>query len=85
MTYEVVWTDPAVAQLLKILEGVTDEAGVARAAERLDAVLGSCPDRTGESREPGIRSAFGRPLGIKYTVVEDDERVYVLRVWWTGR
>jgi hypothetical protein len=36
----------------------------------------------GESRDSSVnRTAFDRPLGIEFEVIEDDKKVRVLRVW----
>jgi hypothetical protein len=53
---------------------------VARAADRIDQLLGTAPAGVGESRGDRFRVLIELPLTVYYEVHEADRRVQVLRV-----
>jgi hypothetical protein len=82
MTYDVTWEPRADDRLAEIWLVAADRESVTRAAFELDGILALRPLRFGESRSSSVhRTAFAPPLGIEYTVIEDDKKVTVLSVW----
>ena len=82
MMYDVAWEPRAIDRLTEIWLVTDDRASVNRAAFELDGILAQRPLRFGESRSSSVhRTAFVPPLGIEYTVVEDDKKVSILWVW----
>jgi hypothetical protein len=47
----------------------------------LNRLLEEMAGEAGESREPGLRIVFERPLAIKIWVNEQARRVLVVQVW----
>jgi hypothetical protein len=59
-----------------------DQVTVTHAVNELDGELATRPLRFGEPRTSSVdRTAFAPPLGIDFTVIEDDKKVFVLWVW----
>ena len=80
--YDVTWEPRAIDRLTEIWLAAADRVSVNRSAYELDGILAHRPLRFGESRSSSVhRTAFVPPLGIEYTVIEDDKKVNILWVW----
>lgn len=93
MDWEVIWTEPAVADLEQILRGTASHSPTAAESVRVE-ILGSVEvlarfpfigpiyerDRTGR-----IREILCRQYRIFYRVQEERRRVEVLTVWHSAR
>lgn len=84
MTYTVVWSPEAEAELARLWTEAEDRGAVTAAGDFLDAVLRVRPRGIGESREGDRRVAFETPLAIAYSVIDDDRVVHVWSVWRTS-
>ena len=93
MDWEVVWTEPAVADLEQIVRTAASQSPTTAEslrAELLESVevLARFPligptyerDRTGRTRE-----ILCRRYRIFYRVVEDKRQVEILTIWYSGR
>lgn len=93
MDWEVVWTEPAVADLEQIVRTVASQSQTAAETLRVELlgsveVLARFPsigpiyerDRTGRTRE-----ILCRQYRIFYRAIEDQRRVEVLTVWHSAR
>ena len=58
-----------------------DRRGVSQAADKLDQRLGRDAQFAGESRHAGRRILHEAPLGVIFSVNEQDRVVLVLDVW----
>lgn len=83
----VVWEASAYDELAEIWLRATpeDRQGVTIAAAELDRRLRFNASFQGESRPHGRRVVYAPPLGVTFRVSEDDQMVYVLRVWYVRR
>ena len=82
MRYEVLWPKKALGQLAAIWATTPDRSGVTASVAMFDYVLTYDPLKFGESRDSSlVRVAYRPPLGIEYSVVEDDKRVVVQGVF----
>ena len=82
MNYRVDWTPKAEQMLAAIWIAASDRKRIAKATHEFDQELSRDPLRIGESRTSSIhRVAFRPPLGIEFTVIEDDKRIQVLAVF----
>ena len=81
MRYPVVWSPDAERELARIWNEVADRGTIASAANLLDRELARNPANLGESRASGLRIAHCLPLGIRFTVLEDERLVRVITVW----
>lgn len=81
MKFSVVWQPDAEAQLAKLWERSSDRVAFASAANHIEQVLRSYPDRAGEDRFDGDRVIFEEPLGMMFRLTLEDRLVQVLRVW----
>ena len=81
MKFSVVWQPDAEAKLAKLWERSSDRAAFASAANHIEQVLRSYPDRAGEDRYDGDRVMFEPPLGVVFRLMLEDRMVQVLRVW----
>ena len=81
MKYTVIWVGTAENALANIWLTSRDQSAVTSAARAIDTALQSNPSEVGESRDFGLRIAFAAPLGILFSVHQDDMLVKVLRVW----
>jgi plasmid stabilization system protein ParE len=83
MQYVIEWAQPAEAELASIWMAAADQVAVTRAVADLERRLGSHPLRCGKPRTASVnRADFEHPLGIDFTVIEDDKKVIVLAVWY---
>jgi hypothetical protein len=83
MRYVVEWVPVAVQRLAEIWVRAKAQAAVTRAANELDDAQATRPLRLGESRTSSVdRTAFAPPLGIEFTVIEDEKRFLC---WKSGR
>lgn len=81
MKFTVIWLPHAERELAELWETTTDRAAVTRAADSIEQILTSFPDRAGEERPRGRRVLFDDPLGIQFRVLLDDRLVRVISVW----
>ena len=81
MSYTVVWSKETERELADIWSDAVDRQGIATAANLLDRELAQAPANLGESRPNGLRITHYLPLGIRFSVSEDDRLVRVLAVW----
>ena len=84
MRYTVAWTTAAEAELAEIWTSARDRQAVRAAADEIDATLRLRPMAVGESRDDGFRVLFVQPVGVFYSVSEDDAMVVVVQVWRTS-
>ena len=85
MTYAVLWTPTAERDLAEIWLQSHDREAVRSAADTLDSLLRIDAHLRGESRYDSLRIILAAPLGIDVEVDEDQQKVWVLRVWRFGR
>ena len=81
MKFSVVWQPDAETQLARLWEQSSDRTAFALAANHIEHVLRSYPDRVGEDRFEGDRILFESPLGVVFRLIMEDRMVQVLRVW----
>lgn len=82
MRYEVLWPKKALGQLATIWATSPDRPGVTASMAKFDSVLTFDPLKFGESRDSSlVRVAYSPPLGIEFSVIEDDKRVVVQGVF----
>ena len=81
MKFTVVWQSDAEAQLARLWERSSNRAAFASAANHIEQVLRSYPDRAGEDRYDGDHVMFEAPLGLVFRLILEDRLVQVLRVW----
>jgi hypothetical protein len=84
MKYTVVYRPSAENQLAELWTSGLDRQAIARAADEIDARLGTNPHLEGESRSETTRILFVEPLAVLYEVSEADRMVYVLKAWRIG-
>ena len=85
MNYTVVWSQEAERELAEIWSNAVNRQGIATAANILDRELAHAPTNMGESRPNGLRITHYLPLGIRFSISEDDRLVRVLAVWQCRR
>lgn len=83
MKFSVVWQQVAEEQLARLWESSRDRAALTAAADNIERVLQSYPDRAGEERDYGDRVLFEGPLGVVFRPLIEDRMVQVLSVWDT--
>ena len=81
MKFTVIWLPRAERELAELWETSFNRAALTRAADRIEVILASFPDRAGEDRSNGRRVLFEEPLGIRFRVSIDDRLVRVISVW----
>ncbi|MEO8165597.1 MAG: type II toxin-antitoxin system RelE/ParE family toxin [Betaproteobacteria bacterium] len=81
MKYTVVWSPDAERELARVWNEATDRESIANAANLLDHELARDPLNSGESRPGGFCIAHCLPLGIRFSVLPEDQLVRVLAVW----
>ena len=81
MKYLVIWDSPAERDLTQMWLGSRMRHAIKDAADRMDAALQRNPHDCGESRDAGRRMMLEPPVGILFTVDEDQRRGSVLSVW----
>jgi hypothetical protein len=84
MRYTVVWRPSAEAELAEIWVTGPDRQSVRSAADEIDARLRSRPLDAGESRQGEFRVLLTPPIGVVYSVNEEDAMVVVVEVWRTS-
>jgi plasmid stabilization system protein ParE len=84
MRYTVVWAESAEAELAQIWTSAANRQAVRAAADGIDASLRFRPMDVGESREDVFRVLLVPPVGVFYSVIEEDSMVVVVRVWRTS-
>jgi hypothetical protein len=67
--------------LAELWEKSTNRSNLTLAADRLDQVLRTIPDRIGEERPDHRRVIFDPPLAVLYRVLLQDRIVRVISVW----
>ena len=85
MSYEVDWRPVAVDGLARLWNAGSDRAAITAASHAIDQALARDPRSVGESRTGTTRLLIEEPLAVLYEIVEDDRRVYVLKVWRARR
>ena len=81
MRFSVVWQPIAEQELAELWEHSMNRAAVADAADRIEQMLRSFPDRVGEERQFDDRVVFEGPLGMRFRLLFEDRTVQVLSVW----
>lgn len=81
MNFTVIWLPQAERELAVIWMAATDRNAVSEASNRIDQMLERNPLGVGESRDEGFRVLIERPLGVYYSVDEDQQLVQVGNVW----
>ncbi len=81
MNYTVLWSRVAEQRLAAIWNSARSRQAVTDAANAIDRALRTDADRRGESRPDNTRVLFVPPLGVLYSVREQDCMVNVLKVW----
>jgi hypothetical protein len=80
MSYAVVWRSSAEEELAAVWEAAADRTAVTDAAAEIDDRLTRNPLEFGESRNPGYRLAYHRPLAVYFHVDTRQRLVSVLAV-----
>jgi hypothetical protein len=83
MNFTVIWSEAAVQDLARIWMNATDRNAITQASNEIDRILSRDAQHVGESRPGGQRVEFADPLGFRFEVVVDDQRVTVGAVWVT--
>ena len=81
MKFSVVWQPSAEQEHAELWQCSTNRAAVALAADRIEQVLRSYPDRAGEGRTFADRVLFEGPLGVRFRLSFEDRKVQVLSAW----
>ena len=85
MRFSVVRQPDAELPLTEIWQRTTNRGAVSRAADRIEQILRSYPDRAGEERFFDDRVLFDGPLGVRFRFSVEDCLVQVLKVWDISR
>lgn len=80
MTYTVVWRTTAEEELATVWDAAEDRDSVTAAADEIDRRLTRDPIGLGESRDPGERLAYHRPLAVYFHVDPEMRIVSVLAI-----
>ena len=81
MKYTVTWKPEAHRRLTELWTDAPDRAAISAATNEIDKRLGSNPLDEGESRDAGRRILLVSPLGVYFTVRDEDRLVMVIVVW----
>jgi hypothetical protein len=81
MKFIVLWSDEAEARLANAWLLAADRKRVSDAADRIDAMLRVDAHQVGESRAARRRIIHESPLGVVFSVDEDNRKVLVLDIW----
>lgn len=81
MTFTVLWTEAAEAELTKIWLGSRSRGRLGEAAQRIDEILSKDPEKEGESRDGAIRVLLVDPLGVEFFVTPEKHLVTVTALW----
>jgi hypothetical protein len=79
--FTVRWSQPALNQLATIWVQATDRMVITTTVNRIDRRLRRDPEDESESRDAGRRILLEAPLGVTFSVRQDDRTVSVLTVW----
>jgi hypothetical protein len=85
MTYTVVWSKSALAELAELWNSASDRKDVSDASNQIDLLLRSNPYGQSESREQDLRILLEPPLAILFEISEADRMVTVCAVWRSTR
>ena len=80
MKYQVIWQEEAISALQRIISSTLDVQGLKNTVVRIGLELGARPNRSGESRDRGMRILFKYPLIVWFRVDERMKEVFILRV-----
>jgi hypothetical protein len=81
MKFTVLWSHYSENELARLWMQATDRRLVSEAADKIDAALAQDPQVLGESRVGLRRIIHEGPLGVIFSVNEQDRKVLVLDVW----
>jgi hypothetical protein len=81
MRYTVTWTVAARDLLAELWLSASDRDAISRAAADIDRNLLLQPWEAGESRAEDLRVLIAPPLGVYYSVSDDDRLVTVKAIW----
>lgn len=81
MKFTVVWQTYAENRLAELWLSSRNRDSLARATNRIEQTLATCPDRVGEQRRNKDRVYFDDPLGVRFRLSIEDRIVQVLDVW----
>ena len=81
MTYTVVWSKSALAELAELWNSASDRKGLSDAANQIDLILKSNPYGHSESREQDLRILLEPPLAVLFGISDADRMVTVRGVW----
>jgi mRNA-degrading endonuclease RelE of RelBE toxin-antitoxin system len=84
MTWTVVWTPPAEAELTHCWLDAVARDEVTRKANQIDRRLALSPLTVGESRAGQYRILFELPFGIHFEVNQATRAVHVVHFWRVG-
>jgi plasmid stabilization system protein ParE len=79
--WTVVWKPSAEQHLAAIWLAASDRAGVTAAANRIDRLLATDPEKLGHAHFDTVRIFRLPPLGVEFEVIEQDRLVWVLAAW----
>ena len=81
MKYAVLCTVAADGELAAIWIASDDRKGISAAAHEIEQALADAPLDHGESRDDNLRIIFVAPLGARYVVMPEDQRVVIVQFW----
>jgi mRNA-degrading endonuclease RelE of RelBE toxin-antitoxin system len=81
MKYTALWTPTAERDLAELWLQAADREAVRSAADTLESLLRMDTHLRGESRYESLRVVHAAPLGVDIDVDQDNQTVWVLRVW----
>jgi hypothetical protein len=81
MTYTVVWSKSALAELAELWNSASDRRKLSDAANQIDLILKFDPYARSESREQDLRILLESPLAVLFGVSDADLLVTVRAVW----
>lgn len=81
MRYEVIWTPDAERDLASVWLNAANRPAVTKSIHQLERDLSISPLSVGESRRSSVeRIAYLEPVGISFSIIVDDLKVYVTAV-----
>jgi plasmid stabilization system protein ParE len=81
MRYTVLWKPRADDELTSIWLAAEDRDAVTQASAEIELALKHDAALKGESRSGNKRILLLPPLGVEFSVIEDDRMVYISAVW----
>ena len=81
MNWTVLYTPKAEQDLAAVWMAAFDPSATTAAANHIDRLLSTDPERTGEVSFDSVRAAVVPPPGVEFEVVDQDRMVWVLSVW----